>query len=92
MDAYGTYLYQDVADDARIYKANSFDGTESYQLFPSLSEFNWSYDGMCNGGNWHIKAGDTFIMRMVEVYLIATEDNQQLGDGEKGCQLLEGTS
>ena len=86
--AYVCINIDDLFDGEGNYKANSFDGTESYQLFPSLSKFNWSYDGMCNGSNLQIKTGDMFIMRMAEVYLIAAEANQQLGNGEKAAGYL----
>ena len=48
---------------------------------PSLSKFNWSYNGAFWGSEAQIKTGDMFIMRMAEVYLIAAEAEQMLGHG-----------
>ena len=59
-----------------------------YKLFPSLSKFNWSWYGMNYGGNLQIKQGDIFIMRMAEVYLIAAEAEQQLGNGAQAAHYL----
>ncbi|MGH2623799.1 MAG: RagB/SusD family nutrient uptake outer membrane protein, partial [Sphingobacterium sp.] len=59
-----------------------------YQLFPSLSKFNWSHYGMSYGSNLQVKQGDMFIMRMAEVYLIAAEAEQQLGNGSKAATYL----
>lgn len=59
-----------------------------YELYPSLSKFNWSYYGLEDGSNLQVKQGDMFIMRMAEVYLIAAEAEQQLGNGTKAAQYL----
>lgn len=59
-----------------------------YKLFPSLSKFNVSHFGMNYGSNLQIKQGDMFIMRMAEVYLIAAEAEQQLGNGAKAATYL----
>lgn len=78
----------DLFDSDLMYKSSSFDGTESYQLFPSLSKFNWSYQGLFYGSNLQCKTGDMFIMRMAEVYLIAAEANQMLGNETKAAEYL----
>ncbi|HLR38397.1 MAG TPA: RagB/SusD family nutrient uptake outer membrane protein [Chitinophagaceae bacterium] len=59
-----------------------------YKLFPSLNKFNWSHNGLNYGSNLQIKQGDMFIMRMAEVYLIAAEAEQQLGNGGKAAKYL----
>ncbi len=59
-----------------------------YELFPSLNKFNWSHFGFDYGSNLQIKQGDMFIMRMAEVYLIAAEAEQELGNGVKAAQYL----
>ncbi|TGX82502.1 RagB/SusD family nutrient uptake outer membrane protein [Palleniella muris] len=69
------------------YKSTAFDGTNSNTLFPSLIKFNWAYDGAWGKG-LDQKSGDIMIMRMAEVYLIAAEAWQQLGDGSKAAPYL----
>ena len=86
--AYFCVNIDDMFDSELKYKSSSFDGTESYQLFPSLSKFNWSYKGLNYGSNLQCKTGDMFIMRMAEVYLIAAEANQQLGNESKAAEHL----
>lgn len=86
--AYVCINIDDLFDADGKYREKTFDNTNAYQVFPSLSKFNWSYDGMCQGGNLQIKTGDMFIMRMAEVYLIAAEANQMLGDGTKAAEYL----
>lgn len=85
------YLIINIDD---LYEANGlprstpFDGTDSYQAYPSLNKFNWSYDGVFKGSDQQVKYGDMFIMRMAEVYLIAAEAEQQLGNGPKAAEYL----
>ena len=86
--AYVCINIDDLFDSEGKYKEKSFDNTNAYQVYPSLSKFNWSYDGMFVGSNLQIKTGDMFIMRMAEVYLIAAEANQKLGDGSKAATYL----
>ena len=67
----------------------SFDPTtNAYRSYPSLNKFNWSYDGVFYGSNLQVKYGDMYIMRMGEVYLIAAEAEQQLGNGAKAAEYL----
>ena len=63
-------------------------GTNAYQAYPSLNKFNWSYDGVFNGSDLQVKYGDMFIMRMAEVYLIAAEAEQKLGNGAEAAKYL----
>lgn len=56
-------------------------GLTSASACPSLSKFNWSYDGAFWGSEAQIKTGDMYIMRMAEMYLIAAEARQMLGQG-----------
>jgi len=63
-------------------------GTNAYQAYPSLNKFNWSYDGVFNGSDLQCKYGDMFIMRMAEVYLIAAEAEQKLGNGADAAKYL----
>lgn len=85
--AYVCINIDDLFDSEGKYKSASFDGTNSFNMFPSLSKFNWNYDGAFNA-NLQYKCGDIALMRMAEVYLIAAEANQQLGDGQKAAEHL----
>lgn len=85
---YACINIDDLFDSDGNYHSASFDGTNSYQLFPSLSKFNWSYDGLDYGSNLQIKTGDMFIMRMAEVYLIAAEANVELGNNTLAADYL----
>lgn len=62
--------------------------TNAHQAYPSLTKFNWSYEGVFVGSNLQLKNGDMFIMRMAEVYLIAAEAEQMLGQGGKAAEYL----
>lgn len=64
---------------------NIGNGKTSSSVYPSLIKFNWSYDGCFYAGNLQVKTGDMFIMRMAEVYLIAAEAEQMLGNGDKAA-------
>ena len=55
--------------------------------FPSLIKFIWSAEG-CFGKDLQRRNGDIYIMRMAEVYLIAAEARQMLGDGAKAAEHL----
>ena len=59
-----------------------------YKTFPCLLKFNWNYDGVFNGSNLQVKNGDIFIMRSAEVYLIAAEAYQKLGNGAKAAEYI----
>lgn len=59
-----------------------------YKTYPCLLKFNWNYDGVFNGGNLQVKNGDIFIMRSAEVYLIAAEAYQKLGNGAKAAEYI----
>lgn len=61
---------------------------DAYKLYPSLSKFNWSHYGLDYGSNLQVKQGDMFIMRMAEVFLIAAEAEQELGNGGKAATYL----
>ena len=53
-----------------------------------MIKFQWNYDGVFNGGNLQVKNGDVFIMRSSEIYMIAAEAYQKLGDGQKAAQYI----
>lgn len=67
---------------------NSGQGTNAYTVYPSVNKFNWSYEGVFNGGNLQVKNGDMFVQRMGEIYLIAAEANVVLGNGGKAAGYL----
>jgi len=75
--------------DGTAYKTSSFDGTNSYQLYPSLIKYSWNYNGVFNGSNLQRRNGDVMIMRSAEVYLIAAEACQQLGDNAGAVKYLK---
>lgn len=56
-------------------------GTTNAGSCPSFHKFNWSYDGVFDN-DLQRKNGDMFIMRMAEIYLLAAEARQMLGDGK----------
>lgn len=85
--AYVCINIDDLFDSEGKYKSASFDGTNSFNLFPSLSKYDWNYDGAFNA-NLQYKCGDIALMRMAEVYLIAAEANMALGDGSKAAEHL----
>lgn len=82
-DSEGKYL-----ETAAQWEAKTGKNNNGYQLFPSLSKFNWSEYGMSLGSNLQVKSGDMFIMRMAEVYLIAAEAEAKLGNGAKAAEYL----
>lgn len=67
---------------------NIGNGTTSNNACPGLIKFNWSYNGFFVGSNLQVKTGNMFIMRMAEVYLLAAEAEQQLGNGSKAADYL----
>ena len=67
---------------------NIGNGKTSSSSYPSLIKFNWSFEGCFYSGNLQIKTGDMFIMRMAEIYLLAAEAEQQLGNGSKAANYL----
>lgn len=75
--------------DGDQYKRAPFDGTNSYQLFPSLIKYNWLYNGVSEGSNLQRRYGDIMIMRTAELYLIAAEAWERLGDAEQGRKYLD---
>lgn len=77
----------DLFNSDGTYHEASFDGTNSYQLFPGLSKYNSNYNG-CFGSNLQKKTGDVAIMRMAEVYLIAAEAEERLGNASKAAEYL----
>lgn len=85
--AYVCINIDDLFDETGKYKTASFDGTESYQMYPGFSKFNWNFNGAF-GNNLQRKTGDVFIMRMAEVYLIAAEANVQLGNNALAAEQL----
>ncbi len=62
--------------------------TNAHQAYPSLTKFNWSFEGVFAGSNLQVKGGDMFIMRMAEVYLLAAEAAEMLGKGGEAATYL----
>lgn len=61
---------------------------DAYKCVPSLNKFIWNYEGVYYGSNLQIRNGDVAVMRMAEVYLIAAEAEQHLGNGAKAAEYL----
>lgn len=67
----------------------SYDRTSKlYTVYPCLNKFICSYNGVYNGSNLQVRNSDVFIMRTAEVYLIAAEAEQHLGNGAKAATYL----
>ncbi|MCR5395811.1 MAG: RagB/SusD family nutrient uptake outer membrane protein [Bacteroidales bacterium] len=64
------------------------DSTNVYIERPTLNKYMWNYEGVYYGSNLQIRNGDVAIMRTAEVYLIAAEANQQLGNEAKAAEYL----
>lgn len=95
---YITFCIRDLYVDTYPYGATQSGSPANYlpkgdsqtfngKQYPSLSKFNWTYDG-CFTANMQRKTGDIYIMRMAEVYLLAAEANQKLGKGEQAAKHL----
>lgn len=59
-----------------------------YKACPCLTKFNWSYDKVFMGSNLQVKNGDIMVMRMAEIYLIAAEASERLGEKAKAAEYL----
>ena len=81
------YNLSELFDANGSYYSASFDGTNSFKLFPMFIKYNWNYLGAF-GDNINKKSGDMMIMRMAEVYLIAAEAEQKLGNGAKATEYI----
>lgn len=57
------------------------------KLCPSFNKYNWSFNGVFTN-NLQSKSGDMFIMRMAEIYLLAAEAEQMLGNAAKAADYL----
>ncbi len=69
------------------YRTKDIKATNDREMYPGFNKFNWLYEDSYTS-NLQRKTGDVFIMRMAEVYLIAAEANQQLGNGAKAAEYL----
>ena len=91
-DLYGTndYPYGSTAQGSDAAEVPTIgDGTTKVHLaYPSLTKFNWSYEGVFVGGDLQKKNGDMFIIRMAEMYLIAAEAAQKLNHGDEAATYL----
>lgn len=85
--AYVCINIDDLFDEEGKYKESSFDNTNTYQMYPGLNKLNWNFNGAF-GNSLQRKVGDTYIMRMAEIYLIAAEANAVLGDEGRAATYL----
>lgn len=74
--------------DAELADDKTKQNSPVYKACPCLTKFNWSYDKVFVGGNLQIKNGDIMIMRMAEIYLIAAEACERLGEKAKAAEYL----
>lgn len=74
--------------DAELAADKTKKNSPVYKACPCLTKFNWSYDKVFMGGNLQIKNGDIMIMRMAEIYLIAAEACERLGEKAKAAEYL----
>ena len=91
-------LFTDDASGYRRYIANQEEmkanasyiskNTNVYTERPSLNKFIWNYEGVYYGSNMQIRNGDVPVIRMAEVYLIAAEAEQKLGNEAKAAEYL----
>lgn len=91
-------LFKDAADGYRSYVENADELTANdpsisntinvYNVRPSLNKFMWNFEGVYYDANKQIRNGDVAVMRMAEVYLIAAEANQHLGNGTEAAKYL----
>lgn len=76
-----TYPYGNVGNgSAANYLPKGNGTTYNGNVSPCLSKFNWAADGFFTN-NQQRRAGDVYIIRLAEMYLIAAEASQKLGDG-----------
>ncbi|MDE6089541.1 MAG: RagB/SusD family nutrient uptake outer membrane protein [Duncaniella sp.] len=84
-----TYVYGSTANGSAAGNPPIGNGKTSSNAAPSLIKFNWNYDGCFTTiSNGQVKCGDMYIMRMAEVYLLAAEAWQKLGDGGKAAEYI----
>lgn len=69
------------------YRQTDIKVTNDKNMYPGFNKYNWLFDGSYSK-ELNKKAGDVFILRMAEIYLIAAEANQQLGNGTKAAEYL----
>ncbi|MSL97890.1 RagB/SusD family nutrient uptake outer membrane protein, partial [Escherichia coli] len=69
------------------YRKTDIKVTNDKNMYPGFNKYNWLSEDSYSS-NLPRKTGDVFIMRMAEVYLIAAEANQQLGNGGKAAEYL----
>lgn len=69
------------------YRTTDILANNDKNMFPGFNKYNWlTEDSYSN--NLQRKTGDVFIMRMAEIYLLAAEAEQQLGNGAKAAEYL----
>lgn len=80
--------YVKSATEFHQHDASIAETVDAYKAVPSLNKFMWNYEGVFYGSNLQIRNGDVAVMRMAEVYLIAAEAEQHLGNGAKAAEYL----
>lgn len=85
-DGYRHYIEN--ADQLTANDPSIVNTVAAYNGRPSLNKFMWNYEGVFYDSNKQIRNGDVAVMRMAEVYLIAAEANQHLGNGAQAAKWL----
>lgn len=85
-DGYRHYIEN--ADQLTANDPSIVNTVSAYNGRPSLNKFMWNYEGVYYDSNKQIRNGDVAVMRMAEVYLIAAEANQHLGNGAQAAKWL----
>lgn len=80
--------YVKSATEYHEHDASIAETVDAYKAVPSLNKFMWNYEGVYYGSNLQIRNGDIAVMRMAEIYLIAAEAEQHLGNGAKAAGYL----
>lgn len=87
-DATGYRRYVMNSDELKANASYISKTTNVYQERPSLNKYMWNYEGVYYGNNLQIRNGDIAILRTAEVYLIAAEAEQKLGNEAKAAEYL----
>lgn len=85
-DGYRHYIEN--ADQLTANDPSIANTTGAYNARPSLNKYMWNYEGVYYDGNKQIRNGDIAVMRMAEIYLIAAEAEQHLGNGAEAARYL----
>lgn len=87
-DAAGYRRYITNQEEFKVAEPKISKTTDTYTTRPSLNKFIWNYEGVYYSSNLQIRNGDVAVMRMAEIYLIAAEAEQKIGNEAKAAEFL----